>query len=59
MRSGGRSGAVSQGAAGRGAGTAGGTGSGKDEKTTKRKGMVFEDDDAWLDEDESGPDVIR
>ena len=53
LRSGGRSGAVSDGATGRG------SGSGKDEKAAKRKSMVFEDDDAWLDEDESGPDVIR
>ena len=59
MRSGGRSTAASEGAAGRGAGTSGGPASGKDDKAARRKGMVFEDDDAWLDEDESGPDVIR
>ena len=53
LRSGGRSGTLAEGAAGRG------TGSGKDDKAAKRKSMVFEDDDAWLDEDESGPDVIR
>ena len=59
MRSGGRSAVVSEGAGGRGTGAAGGPGAGKDDKAAKRKGMVFEDDDAWLDEDESGPDVIR
>lgn len=59
LRSGGRSAVTSEGAGGRGTGTAGGPGAGKDDKAAKRKGMVFEDDDAWLDEDESGPGVIR
>lgn len=58
MRSGGR-GVAAEGAAGRGTGTGGSTGSTKDDRTAKRKSMVFEDDDAWLDDDESGPDVIR
>jgi hypothetical protein len=57
MRSGGRGGALAgEGGSGR---TGGSTGSGRDEKADKRKSMVFEDDDAWLDDDESGPDVIR
>ena len=57
MRSGGRGGAMpAEGGSGR---TGGATGSNRDEKAGKRKSMVFEDDDAWLDDDESGPDVIR
>ena len=40
-------------------GSGGSAGHGKDDKDAKRKSMVFEDDDAWLDDDESGPDVIR
>jgi hypothetical protein len=57
MRSGGRGGAMSaEGGTGR---TGGAAGSGRDDKADKRKSMVFEDDDAWLDDDESGPDVIR
>ena len=41
-------------------GGAGGTiGSKEDERATKRTSMVFEDDDAWLDDDESGPGVMR
>ena len=64
MRSGGRAGATSEGVGRGGAGGTGGTGGGsaahgKDDKEAKRKFMVFEDDDAWLDDDESGPDVIR
>jgi hypothetical protein len=56
MRSGGRGPVAADGSGGR---TGGSTGAGRDEKTSKRKSMVFEDDDAWGDDDEAGPGVIR
>ncbi len=60
IRSGGRSGPAAEGGGRGGAGGTGGTtGQGRDDKAAKRKSLVFEDDDAWLDDDESGPDVIR
>lgn len=39
--------------------TGGRTGSADEERARKRRGMVFEDDDAWLGDDEAGPGVMR
>ena len=39
-------------------GMAGGTGSGTDERALNRKHMIFEDEDAWIDDEDAGPGVI-
>ena len=46
------------GATGRG-GAAGAVGAAQDERATRRRAMLIDDEDAWLDDDDSNPGVIR
>jgi hypothetical protein len=52
MGPGGRGATGAHGAAG------GASGRGREEDEARRKAMAFEDEDAWLDDEETGPGVI-